>query len=156
MDGVNASMRDIVAQLKDTEKKFASAVRKQIRAGVTAAGADIVEAVRSEASWSGRIPAATTIRPNFTARSAGVRVSVNRRKAPHARTLEFGNYDASPGAATFKHPVFGRRRLLGRLYVTAKQNKRPFFFKATQKQTPAMEQQFLDAIDTAVRAAGFK
>lgn len=142
MGPVGVDLAGINLELKSCSKKYASAVRKQIRAAVTEAGADIVAQVRREASWSTRIPAATTIRPNFTARSAGIRIVTNRRKAPHARPLEFGNKDGNPDV--LENGTGG------------KMPTRPFFFKAIEKTDKATEQKFLDAIDKACREAGFR
>lgn len=146
-DGVSIEMKGIVEELKLVDKKFASAVRKQIRAAITEAGADIVAIVRVSASWSNRIPAATTMRANFTVKSAGVRIVTNRNRAPHARALEFGNHGGG-GGTTFTHPVFGKG--------TTTQPMRPYFFKSIEKRTPAVERKFLSAIDEATRAAGFR
>lgn len=140
-------MRDLVAEMRLVDKKFASAVRKEIRAAITEAGAEIVAKVRASASWSSRIPGAVSLRPNFTARSAGVRIVVNRRKAPHAGIYELGNKGASD-AATFTHPVFGKGE--------AVQATRPFFFTSIERQTPDTERRVLAAIDQACRDAGFR
>ena len=140
MGPVGVELAGINAELKSCSKKYASAVRKQIRAAVTEAGADIVAQVRREASWSTRIPAATTIRPNFTAKSAGIRIVTNRRKAPHARPYEMGN--VSP--TELVNGTGGRMAT------------RPFFFTAIEKTDKATEQRFLDAIDAACREAGFR
>jgi len=147
VDQVTAAMRELAAELKTTNKKFASAVRKEIRKAVTEAGADLVADVKAAASWSKRIPAATYIRPNFTARSAGIRIVVNRRKAPHARPLEMGN---GTGGSTFTHPVFGNRDDL------VKQPMHPFFFKTIDGKSKQVEGKFLDAIDKACRDAKFR
>jgi len=144
-DRIEVKMQGIVQELKLVDKKFASAVRKEIRRAVTDAGTDIVGKVRAEASWSKRIPAATTIRPNFTAKSAGVRIVTNRRKAPHARPLE-----GVGGGRTFTHPLFGNKDDL------INQPVRPFFFKAIEKATPATERKFDAAINEALRTAGFR
>lgn len=139
---IEADMRGIGEDLKVCSKKYASALRKEIRAAVNEAGADILAKARAEASWSSRIPDAMYIRPNFTARSAGIRLVVNRRKAPHARPLEFGNKDGNPDV--LENGTGG------------KMPTHPFFFKSVDALDGATKQKFLDAIDKACRDAGFR
>jgi len=139
---IRAEMSGIAGELKSCSKKYASAVRKEIRAAVQEAGADLVGKVRAEASWSSRIPAATTIRPNFSSRRAGITIVTNRRKAPHARPYEMGNH--AGGGDTFVNGTGGRVHV------------RPFFFRAIDRADKATEKRFLDAIDKACRDAGFR
>ena len=139
---IRAEMSGIAGELKSCSKKYASALRKEIRAAVQEAGADILAKAKAEASWSSRIPDATYIRPNFTSRSAGVRLVVNRRKAPHARPLEFGNKDGDPDILTNG--------------TGGKMATHPFFFKSVDALDAQTKQKFLDAIDKACRDAGFR
>ena len=152
------ALRQLGQELKEVDKKFASQIRKAVRTAVTEAGADIVAEARQEASFSRRIPGAIYVRPNFSVRSAGIRIVVNRREAPHARVLEFGNYDAPPTRPFFYHPVFGHKKgiRVGNVAGIAKQNKHEFFFKAIKKKDAATEKRFLDAIDAACREVGFR
>lgn len=147
-EGISADLRGIGLELKLVDKRFASAVRKEIRTAVTNAGAEIVQKIRDESSWSTRIPGATTIRPNFSIRSAGVRIVTSRATAPHARPLEMGNQGGSEQADTFTHPTPHGGE--------ATQAKRPFFFKSVEALTPETEAKVRLAVDLAVRAAGFR
>ena len=80
--------------MKDVDKKFGAAVKKELRAAVALSGVDLVSAIKAEASWSSRIPGATSIATTFGAKRASIRVRVDKKKAPHARGLEFGNSTA--------------------------------------------------------------
>jgi hypothetical protein len=144
------ALRSIGQELRSMERKQASAVRKAIRAAVTEAGTDVANAVKASASSQGlnKAAGAVYVRPNFSNRSAGVRVVVNRRKAPYARPMEMGNREGGNGRSWFWHPVFGRKTRLG-TRVTTKQPKRPFFFKAIDRSTPDLDRKFFDAITKA-------
>ena len=89
--GMAVDLDSLREQLKATDKKFAASVRKQLRAATAEAGAELLAAVKSEASWSSRIPGATSVTFSFSANKAGARLKVDKRKAPHARPLEQGN-----------------------------------------------------------------
>jgi hypothetical protein len=143
VDRVHIEMREVVTRLKTYDRVFASSVRKQIRSAITAAGTDLVSRVRGAALAQGlhQAAAATSIRANFSARSAGVRIVTARRKSPEAGLYEIGNKGGSPGPGTFKNGTGGVIR------------KRPFFFTTMQRADAATEQKFLDAIDAAVREA---
>ena len=92
--GLAADLNALNMQLKDTDKLFAAGVKKRLREAVSLAGADLVAAIKSEASWSSRIPGATSIGTTFGAKKASIRIRVDKKKAPHARGLEFGNSTA--------------------------------------------------------------
>lgn len=92
--GIGADLTAFTASLRDTDKKFAAAMKKRMREAVSEAGAGLVSAIRSEASWSHRIPAATSIAATFGAKKSSIRIKVDKNKAPHARGLEFGNSTA--------------------------------------------------------------
>jgi hypothetical protein len=79
------------ADLKETDRKFALGIRRNLRAGVTSAGSDIVAAVKAGASWSSRIPEAVKVTTQFRTKGASVRIQVDHNAAPHARPLELGN-----------------------------------------------------------------
>lgn len=142
-------LRKLVADLKELEggKKQVAALRKNMKA----AADPMAGQVRSNASWSSRIPGAVGVQVRFTAKRVGVSVFVSRKKAPHARPIE-----NSGKAGTFLHPVFGRTKRGGRSYVTASQPARPFFFDEMAKHMPEVEKACVDAIDDAAKAAGFR
>lgn len=121
--------------------KVVNALRRNLRAAAGPAAAQ----VRSNASWSTRIPAAVAVRVAFTAkRGAGVSVVVNRRKAPHARPFEnFGD------GGSFQHFTFGKQPIIN-------QTARPFFFDEMQSVMPAVERAAAAAVDEAAQAVGFR
>lgn len=145
MPGLSADLSGLGAQLKEVDAKFASAVRRRIRAVVQESGKDILEAMKRSASWSTRIPDATNLRTSFGVRSSGVTVATSARKAPHARPYEGVN-----GDGMFRHPLFGDRQ------DWIEQHTRPFFFASSDEATPEVEKHIDEAIDEAIREAGFK
>ncbi len=106
-------LTDMSSQLKTTNRAFANAIRKNIRAGVQDAGGDVVSKIRAGANWSTRIPSAVKITTRFNPRGASVRVVVDKRVAPHARAYELGNKNNFSQAAIDAHGgykiVNGRR-----------------------------------------------
>ena len=92
--GLAADLNALNMQLKDTDRLFAAGVKKRLREAVSLAGTDLVSAIKAEASWSDRIPGATSIAMTFGVKKASVRIRVDKKKAPHARGLEFGNSTA--------------------------------------------------------------
>jgi hypothetical protein len=111
--------------------------RSAIRKGVTLATADFVSDVKADASWSSRIPQAVVTRVSFSRTRPGVRVLIDKKKAPHARAYEGmakgGNRDS------FRHPVYGHD-------VWVSQTTRPFFRKNVAKHRDKV----IDAIETAL------
>lgn len=96
-------------------------LRRELRPRIKGSADKVAARVRSNASWSSRIPAATKVQVSFAARGAGVRVYVDHRAAPHARPYEFG----SQGSRNVnRHPVFGNRQ------NWVDQPTRPFFMPA--------------------------
>jgi len=134
-------LRQLVADLKEMEggKKQVTALRKTLKAAADPMAAQ----VKSNASWSKRIPGAVGVQVRFTAKRVGVSIFVSRKKAPHARPIE---NDGKTG--TFTHPVFGKGK--------AKQTARPFFFNQLAQHMPQVEQAVGKAIDEAAQAAGFR
>lgn len=115
-------------------------IRPAIRRAVVQATAGFVEDVRSNASWSTRIPSAVKTQTSFSVRNPGIRVYVDSRMAPHARPYE----GMAPGGnrGSFRHPVHGDREN----WVT--QKTRPFFRPAIASD----REKVLAAIQTALMA----
>lgn len=134
-------LRKLAADLKELQggKKLQAALRKNLKAAAEPAAAQ----VRSNASWSSRIPGAVGVQVRFTSKNPGVSIFVSRTKAPHARPIE-----NSGKAGTFSHPVFGRGR--------ARQSARPFFFNQLERHMPQVERAVGEAMDEAARSAGFR
>ena len=146
-------LADIGAHIKTLDKKMATSVRKQIRTGVAAAAEPLAAAVRAEASWSSRIPGATTIKTSFGPRSAGAVVEVNKKKAPHARPLEMGSQRSSSG--TLRHPVFADSSKSKDEWTWVSQPQRPFFFAAVDAQTPLITARMNKVLDDVAEEIGF-
>lgn len=138
-----AELRKIVADLKALEdgKVLVAGLRRNLRKAAEPVRAQ----VRSNASWSTRIPSAVVIGTSFTARRTGVFIAVNSKKAPEARPLENKGRNSM-----FRHPLFGNRNRW--VYQPA----RPFFFQSTGRFVPAVEMAVAEAVDEAARAAGFR
>ena len=181
--GMSTNLDHINLQMKQMDKSFAAAVKKNLRAAVAESGVELVSAIRAEAAWSSRIPGATSIATTFGVKAASIRVRVDKRKAPHARPLEMGNsttfsekvINANGGFKT----VNGRRVAVNRsVYKAMKQSGvgvgrelrhpvfgrggyssmpiRPFFFAAVDARTPAIDQRFNTCINKIALDAGFK
>jgi hypothetical protein len=88
------ALTNLSSDLKTIDKAFASAIRRNLRNAIRQQGQVVVDAVRSRASWSSRIPGATGVSIRYSTVAASVKVSVDHRKAPHARPLEEGNRDS--------------------------------------------------------------
>ena len=163
---LHVDMEELAREIRLVDKKFASAVKRNLRKAVTEAGAEVTAAVKARASWSkgtvrpddkegkssGRtsIPAATSLAMSFGAEKVSVRVKVNAKKAPHARPLEFGT-KGNPGSN--RHPVFVKKGAKGKW---VNQPTREFFFSAAEALTPTIERKIQTAIDTIAIEAGFK
>lgn len=119
-------------------------LRRQLRPGLRAAGKAVADQAKTNASWSSRIPRAIGVSVKFSG-SPGVRVVVNKRKAPHARPYEHGG---RPG--TFRHPYFGDRR---RWYS---QRARPFLAPAARAKGPRAAREVDRVVRRVTRAAGFR
>lgn len=130
-----------VRAFADQLRGFPKDLRKELRRNIKAASEQLVRDIQSNASWSTRIPAATKVRVGFGQRSAGVRVFVDKRAAPHARPLEFG----SQGRSNInRHPVFGTD-------VWVDQPTRPFFMRAVRSNRRQVVSKVQEAIDEAWR-----
>jgi prophage DNA circulation protein len=143
----HVDLTQLSRELKETDKKFAAAMRKNIRAAVAESGAELLQAMREKASWSKRIPAATSIATAFSTRAASVRIKTDKKKAPHARPYEMGS--KAGGGGQLRHPVFGRK-------TWVVENTRPFFFAAVEAKTTEIDAKMQAAVDRIVTESGFK
>jgi hypothetical protein len=126
-----------VKAFADQLRAFPRELRPELRREIKRASDVLVGDIRSNASWSSRIPSATKVKVGFGARSSGVQIHVDAGAAPHARPLEFGN-----NGGFNRHPVFG-----GPAWVN--QPVRPFFMPAVRSN----ERQVIDAVGAAIAAA---
>lgn len=134
--------RALVKDLRKLEggKQITAALRKNLKA----AAEPIKGQVKSNASWSSRIPGAVSVGTSFTSRRTGVFIKVNSKRAPHARPYENGGK-----AGSFRHRVFGRD-------VWVSERARPFLFQTAQRRMPDVEEAAGKAVQEAARAAGFR
>jgi rhodanese-related sulfurtransferase len=122
----------LLADLRAVPRNLQPAIRRAVADAAQAFLSD----VREDASWSSRIPGAIRTRTSFAQRGSGIRVLVDKAKAPHARPYE----GLSSGGMQFRHPVFGNRD------VWVSQQARPFFMPNVEKH----REKVLDAIETAL------
>jgi hypothetical protein len=107
-------------------KAMEGSLQVELRRGIREAAVPMVQAVKANAGWSSRIPAAVTAKPSFTAKRASVTIQVNAGKAPEARPLEHGG-----AGGEFRHPVYGNRA------NWVPQPARPFFYSALSRSVEA-------------------
>ena len=138
---LSQGLRTLVADLGKMDPALRADLRKRFRA----IGQVVLDDARRRASWSSRIPAATSLRTSTMASSAGIMLRVNAARAPHARPYE--GIDSRGGS--FRHPVFGNRD------VWVAQQHRPFLFPAAQAHRAEVTEAAIEAVKTAARAARF-
>ena len=132
-------LRQMYRDLKGVEGNL----RVELRRGIKEAAQGVLDAAKAEASWSKRIPAATKLKVSFSARSTGVSVEVDGKKAPHARPI-----DHAGKSGTFRHRVFGTD-------TWVEQPARPFFASAVDSRSPEIERRISQIADDVARKAGF-
>lgn len=177
--GLSADLTRMSRELKGTDKKFASAIRKRTRDALAESGSEMLSDLRTRASWSSRIPGAAAVKTAFSATKAKVTVQVDAKKAPHARGLELGNADTfservlSAGTGDYKKRGMTRRQAIqaarrsgatsGRALRHPVWGKgwstmatRPFFFPAAAAAGADTTARMEAALDQIARDAGFK
>ncbi len=168
----NAESPDL-RQLYLDVKAMPGRLQVELRRGIKEAAQSVADRAKDvSGSWSRRIPAATTLAVSFTSRSTGVSVSVNGKKAPHARPID---HAGKPG--TFRHPVYGRdssgrfvakgsrkKGIKGVLGVRGgraleatwvEQKARPFFASSVDAKAPDIERRINQVANDVARKAGF-
>lgn len=146
------ALTNLSSQMKTTNKAFASAVRKNLRAGVKAAGQPVMDEIKRRGSWSTSIPAAVAMTIRYNATGASIRIQVNKNKARQARALELGNR-GNKGGGALRHPVFHK---VGEPGGWATMPLRPFFFPAIEAQGKNIDQTMEKVVIQTARDAGFK
>lgn len=131
---LNALIRDL--------GELPPAVRKEARPALQAAAQPTLARMKSNASWSTRIPGAITMRVANT--QIGVRFRVNAGRAPHARPYEHGG---DPG--TFRAPLWGDRE---HWYP---HQARPFFYRAVEATADQVRDALGDAVMDIAARHGF-
>lgn len=125
--------------------KLPAEVRKELRPRLRKAGTRARTRARGNASWSRRIPGAIRFQVSFAKRRPGIALSVDRRRAPHARVLE--NLGKS---GMIRHPFFGDRKR----WVS--QPAKPFLFSAAQAEWRSIDSDIAAAVDATARKHGFR
>jgi hypothetical protein len=124
--------------------KFPADVRAELRPKLKASAIRPLAQAKVNAAWSSRIPKAIRVQVSFAKKKAGVRLVVNRKKAPHARPLEkLGR------RGRIRHPVPGLRAWVS-------QPSRPFLWPAAQPWLKDADQIIGAAVDDAAAKHGFK
>lgn len=165
----DSNIREIAAELKLMDKKFAAGIRKTIREVVAEGAASTTEAIKAGALAEGlhKAEAATSMKVSFSIRSGGAKVTTNKRIAPYARALEFGSKGAAEGKN--RHPVFGSATPKGKTVQSrfaalkrytnkadwTDQPTKPFFFKAVDARAPLTELLLIERANACVAFAGF-
>lgn len=119
-------------------------IRKELRPQLRIAGQPIEAKARRNASWSHRIPGATTVKVSTGKKDPGIFLRVSAAKAPHARP-----YEGITGRATFRHPVYGND-------VWVEQSTRPFLRSAAVEGLDDVVSAADRAVIAAARRAGFR
>lgn len=118
------------------------AVRRMMRPAIVKAGRPVLGQMKTNASWSTRIPGATTMQTS-SGGAVGVTFRVSAAKAPHARPYEGLSGDP------FRAPLWGDREWW---YDHA---ARPFFYRAVQEKADEIVDALGDAVMQAAREHGF-
>lgn len=157
----SSNIRQIARELKETDRKTATAVRRAIRLAVAEAAKETTDAIRDAADAEGLVQAkaATRVKVSFGVRGGGGVIATDAAKAPYARPLEKGSQGS--GGAYDRHPVFGSttfgplKQGQRRATVWVNQPTRPFFYSTAKQMEPFNEDAFSAAMDTALAEAGW-
>lgn len=137
----NSELQQLVKDLG----KIPPDLRKALRPALKKAASPMLADAKRRAAYSTRIPKAIRIAVTYSKKTAGVRLIVNAKRAPHARTLEnLGQ------RGTFRHPVFGDRE------TWVNQDARPFLFPAVFAHAPAISKAIDATVERVATEHGFK
>lgn len=139
---VKNELRDLI---EDFGGKMPKEVKAEIRPLLRKTGQGALMAVRSNASWSTKIPAATRLQITLAGKRPGVAVVTNRHKAPGARPLE---HQGRRGR--LRHPVFGNREN----WVTQPSN--PYMTQEAPKWQAEVREGIGEVVDHVSRRHGFR
>jgi hypothetical protein len=118
-------------------------LKRELRPGLRKAAQPALTRIRSNASWSSRIPGATKISTSF-GNTPGVTIRVDSKAAPGARPIEHGG---EPGK--FRHPRWGDRE------HWYDQPARPFFYRGVEATADQIRDAVGDLVDGVARRHGF-
>jgi hypothetical protein len=135
-------LRDLIG---DFGGKMPKEVKAELRPLLRRTGQGALMAVRSNASWSTRIPRATRLQISLAGKRPGVAVVTNKNRAPGARPLE---HQGRPGR--IRHPLFGDRKR----WVT--QPAQPFMTEEAPKWQAEVRDGIREIVDQVARRNGFR
>lgn len=125
--------------------KMPKDIRQDLRPKLKTIGQAALASVRARAAWSTRIPSATRLSIGLSKSNPGIAISVNKKRAPHARPYENNDSDG-----TFRAPLFGNR---DRWFAHA---ARPFLVRGARPHFERVDEDIKTVIDEAARKAGFR
>jgi hypothetical protein len=125
--------------------KMPADLRKELRPALRESAQPALADAKQNAGWSNRIPGATRLSVSFSKRTPGVALTVDRRKAPHARAFEHGGQ-----SGWFRTPVFGNRK------VWVRRRARPFLWPAAKPWVENIDADIGRAVDNVTERMGFK
>jgi hypothetical protein len=137
-----AELRRFISEFE----KFPPDLRKEMRPMLRKSGEQAMLRARSNFSWSSRIPKAIKVSVTFSKRTAGIRLTGNKRIAPHMRAYEnlgrHGFFRAPTG--TPPEPWVRHR-------------SRPGFFRAADVALAKdLDRKIGEIVDTTARKHGFR
>jgi Bacteriophage HK97-gp10, putative tail-component len=119
-------------------------LKRELRPALKKAGQPVLAEMRSNASWSTRIPGATRISTSFGGARPGITFVVSSKTAPGARPIEHKGQQGN-----FRHPVHGDRN------VWVAQRARPFFYRAVTDRTEDVINSLGDTVVEIAARHGF-
>lgn len=143
--GMSAELDKLIADFA----KMPLDTRRKLRAEVRKVGAPVLDQVRANASWSSRIPAATSIKVGYSKSKSGATIVTSAKRAPHARPYEHDGV-----AGFFRHPV--NRPAARRRKPWVSQAARPFFYRAVSEAAPRVEDAYRELIMRVALENGWK
>lgn len=142
---------DITEQIAADMRALPVETRKAVRPALRAAGQQVAEAAKGNASWSSRIPGTIRVRTSFRFEREGVEVIAGNASTPHARPFEDVRQRGS-----FRHPVFAdAANKTRRQWTWVSQTSRPFLFPAARATEAATTAAMRSVLDTAAVSIGF-
>jgi len=166
---VAADFKAYAAFAKTLDKAAATAFRAGIRKAVKTVGDESLQRAKQNASWStghtsreakkygkgdvhGSIPDSLSLRTSFGARTAGVKMRADRKKAPHAYIFERGS---KGGGGKIRHPVFEKPVPYRWTPTFATMDTRKFFYRAVWDHKDDLKNQMQEELRAAARDLGF-
>lgn len=126
--------------------KFPRDLRTAMRPMLKRSGERALLRARLNSSWSSRIPRSVRLSVSFTKRSAGVRLTSNRKIAPHGRPY------ANQGRSGFFRAPTGTPP-----EPWVRHTARPWFFDAADVElTKDVDRRIGSVVDAVARAHGFR